>query len=676
MIRIKSCVICLLLVATIIKINIAQDYSVFPIKEQYDGISKKIVGIPTIQNKIPDSDNGDYFGDRTSYLLMSLLRMYEITGDKAYLIRFISFSYIIQEVRNDHNNQSNHPGWVSDTKQMYQDGLIIMAMAEFVSMINDDNTLANTLLPDNTTLHIDSKYFPPYPDNQTYGTYATWLRTRIWQTLNFYTFDPGFWFDDHTCYTNCSNPTNETEPLTLNEQSPFASTLYYYGITDPNNPTSNIFLWKAACIANAYKGSVSDQHCVACKWNGDYDTRFVTELFPNNSYLWKDLGWRSQTCSNRCGPAPDDWEDLAHGRQSLLLPMTIYDKLETSGNLLFDDVDMSYYRNTFVLNVFDGYTNNCPDIHAGIDGDDDITYRDKGDYDGINNAIMIQTALAWMPLYKFDWNGTNVYDILMKLYDCKFRTTISNINCGLGCFGLSEVATAQWDKECPDLTLYNRRVVYDQDFQVKGNLTVDPTATSDTSYADPIITPVEFKFIIAKNVTTNMVSGKSIVFKPETYINKESNFHAYINPSICTSGNNFTNSNVNPKQVINLSSENFTKKSKKESSQIPGVIQQKQVFNQSPATTILYYKNSLSVSPNPFNEMTNINFSLQENCSVTIKIIDQYGVAVSNELNNVQFEEGNYSIKFNGIDLLPGLYCCILQINGLVTQTKKIVLIK
>lgn len=52
---------------------------------------------------------------------------------------------------------------------------------------------------------------------------------------------------------------------------------------------------------------------------------------------------------------------------------------------------------------------------------------------------------------------------------------------------------AQWDKECFNLKIYNRRMVYDQDFVVKNTLVVAPQeqddyySLGDASFAEPVI---------------------------------------------------------------------------------------------------------------------------------------------------------------------------------------------
>jgi hypothetical protein len=669
MIRILTFTSVLIIALTVPNNLNAQDYSQIPLKEQYEDLGQQIISTNTLYSIQPaQENNGNYLGEPASFFLMSLLKMYKITGDKAYLIRFVSFSYIIQMARNDEADPNNHFGWVTSEDAMYQDGLIIMAMAEFVYLVRNNQILSNTLLPSSTIVDIRVDRYPPAQYN-TYGLYASWLGFRVEQTLDYYYC---FWADDYRCYATHSYPGSSDFAQQVNMQAPFGCALFYMGYSDI--PQNADYLHKATYIARHYFGDVNDEsdcYKFLGHWYGNgFNTLHDVYVHQpgNDSYIWWGWGWQPETCASQHGDYHNDYEDLCHGILTLQLPLATHNFLTWSdGAYIFGDDEMTRYRNTFFYNVLYG-NYSCPDIHSGVDGDDHITYRPTWDYDGPNNNIMINASLAWMPFHDFDGSTSDVYTLLMNKYLCYFYETTSNLQFSIGYLGLSDIITAQWEKECTDLTLYNRRVVYDQDFRVKGNLTIDPTATTDTAYADPII-PFDFKFIVYPNVTTNMVSGKSIVLKPETYIDYESNFHAYINSSICTNGKHFTNSNFNMNKNNNLSSGTIVINSKEDTMHLSDYIPPQDI-NKS------YDKNSLSVSPNPFNDLANINFSVKEKCSVTLKIIDQYGIAVFNELNNVQTEKGNYSIKFNGNNLSQGLYYCILQINGQIIQTKKIILIK
>ena len=78
--------------------------------------------------------------------------------------------------------------------------------------------------------------------------------------------------------------------------------------------------------------------------------------------------------------------------------------------------------------------------------------------------------------------------------------------------------------------------------------------------------------------------------------------------------------------------------------------------------------------PNPFNPVTKINFSIQKNGFVTLKVFDVLGREVENLVNENRVA-GNYSVEFNGSNLTSGLYFYRLEANGF-TETKKMLLVK
>jgi len=78
--------------------------------------------------------------------------------------------------------------------------------------------------------------------------------------------------------------------------------------------------------------------------------------------------------------------------------------------------------------------------------------------------------------------------------------------------------------------------------------------------------------------------------------------------------------------------------------------------------------------PNPFNPTTNISYSIPTNGKVSLRIYDVLGKEVANLVNENK-SAGNYTIEFNGTDLVSGIYFYKLQINDFV-ETKKLILMK
>ena len=78
--------------------------------------------------------------------------------------------------------------------------------------------------------------------------------------------------------------------------------------------------------------------------------------------------------------------------------------------------------------------------------------------------------------------------------------------------------------------------------------------------------------------------------------------------------------------------------------------------------------------PNPFNPQTNIEFSIPESGSVTLKVYDMLGKEVD-VLVNDNLSPGNYSTELNASSLPSGTYFYRIS-AGYFTETKKMILIK
>lgn len=78
--------------------------------------------------------------------------------------------------------------------------------------------------------------------------------------------------------------------------------------------------------------------------------------------------------------------------------------------------------------------------------------------------------------------------------------------------------------------------------------------------------------------------------------------------------------------------------------------------------------------PNPFNPVTQIRYSLPENCYVSLKIFDMLGRHVATLLNGYQ-DAGYKSVEFNAAGLTSGIYFCRFQ-TGKFVFVKKMLLAK
>ena len=84
--------------------------------------------------------------------------------------------------------------------------------------------------------------------------------------------------------------------------------------------------------------------------------------------------------------------------------------------------------------------------------------------------------------------------------------------------------------------------------------------------------------------------------------------------------------------------------------------------------------------PNPFNPETTISFSIPKDNKVELSIYNMKGQRI-NELANEYFQSGYYTFLWNGKDesgknLSAGVYLYKLLINGKITETKKLILIR
>jgi hypothetical protein len=79
--------------------------------------------------------------------------------------------------------------------------------------------------------------------------------------------------------------------------------------------------------------------------------------------------------------------------------------------------------------------------------------------------------------------------------------------------------------------------------------------------------------------------------------------------------------------------------------------------------------------PNPFNPSTRIRYGLPEAAHVTIKVFNLMGVEVATLVEEMR-EAGHHEVVFNAGDLVSGTYFYRMDINGVVSQMRKLTLIK
>lgn len=607
--------------------NFAQQ--LYPIKEAYDQTIE-----PYYSNINYNSSSNDWWVSWGG-ILQSYLRMYETTHDKAYLNKFIKHSYGIQLRRS-----STPADWfpiIGQDQRMLYGGSLLNPMAEFVYIVKSDNNLSNTnLLPG----LIPSSLSNPTQTILGYGDYANWLQGRVAQSLDYFISD--FWLDDEDVFTNsafssftfgqnsfCSSGVNPCvncpKWAAINFQAGYAASLFYIGNVDP---LYTDYTAKAEHIVTHFKN-------------------LVIEYYPNQSYTWfhNENQWH---CGNLFR------EDVTHGSMDIQIPLVAY---KLYGNGLYQPSEMNKFAHTFTYNIWDrnnnqGFRNNVYGTNMDCSDDQSLCTGSILIENGPSNFYGPGEVLGWMPLYTFDDFGAepdDIYTVLITqavkllnddpsafLPDNYCASTTHNLSGAQSMCGLSEVTKAQWDKECINLTLFNRDVAYNQDFIVKNKLIIAPQQNFNSpspfssipyytaSVTDPFAEPKIFydngpkdRFIIEPAKTVNMIAGESIELLPGFIAMEGSNFTASINPSVCTDGRMYTgNSNGGNG---NLSS------SIPMDASIKTIGQQAKIKNEAPASVTLV--NAISISPNPNNGISKITITKNNNAIGVkeLKVVDFLG---------------------------------------------------
>ena len=505
-----------------------------------------------------------------SFYLMSLLKMYETTKDKAYLIKSIQMIIDMQEVRNDRCNLDDfptHKGWVrtlevSGGGAMYQDGHASMPMAKLVYLIYDDPSLYTTTLP--AINNIMSNDFGI--SFNTYGQFATWLKEKVKETIQWY-IDNGYWNNAYGFRQSLNHDYGQA----MNLQMGYATALTYIGAVDNNSG----FTEKAEIMASLFYSNV---HLRAGNSISGYlcGEQPVLKLEPNNSYSWFHFGWRElrdERCPNIVGPKVyQDFDDYTSIKEAVnyfvveLQFLFAYNHLNLPNNT-FSDIEMLRFRNTLTQNIYDPNNPN-PNVNVfqnAVDGTLGPVSRgnDTKDFNQTERAV-IRPILGLMPLYQFDDLGTtpNVYDILKGHYKTTVKQGAESWFSGTLTFiGFADLINAQWDKECQSLSLYNRKLVYNQDFSADNILTIEPMAViedfdtagnirflhelGDLPYAEPKTADAIDVFTIEPGITSNITAGTKVVLKPGFHAKAGSHVKIAIDPLLTCSNTSSITSNFN-----------------------------------------------------------------------------------------------------------------------------------
>ncbi len=637
-----------------------------PLKNHYDNLYPNYFSSIQISN---DPQNCYNIGNINSWNLIGLLNMFETNKDKAYLVKFINLVLIIQKNRHDTRGTGSEPLWVNknddlcdlvdhdpDSEPLYFNSMLLFSMAKYVYIVHKEPSLSlySSPLPSgqNNSVTLISQnlldQFQVNPSIITFGDFAKWLGKRVEQSILFILnnyWDDNFGIKGHI-REECNEGGKRTCGTAMNFNSPFAAALLLMGETNSDFGHGNlrsIHLAKSQIIAGLHKSSINLIDGCNCNLSGcaTYNHPVLRLMNNNNnSYFWFHSGWgivKENCVLHPFNPQPkisnytEFVEDVSHGAMDLWFVRACYEaQLAPCNNCTpyFTLTEMERFRNTLTKNIY--YTDNTGGhFHNAVNGANN-QIANSNCTQNCPPDLFWGEVLDWMPLYKFDNSSSpKVYDILMNHTIGLIQNPTTRFLSGAQSYlGFSEVVKAQWDKECVDLSMRNRKLVYDQDFTIKGRLVIDPSVpntllNSTASFADPIINTPDFT--IEPGVTCNMKAGGGIILKPGFKAKQGSQFKARHVPSNCSSENELR---IYP--------------------DVPG----NPVLENSPTKDLF----SISVNPNPGSGifLVSTNQTSAENKTISFELFNSGGLRVflftaqegqTMEINLSEFSTGLYFLS-------------------------------
>lgn len=330
---------------------------------------------------------------------------------------------------------------------------------------------------------------------------------------------------------------------------------------------------------------------------------------------------------------------------------------------IISPTDMVRFNNTFTQNIYDGNGN----FKNAVNGNNGPICAGGTNCNPKNPPINYfrKRVMSYMMLAQFDvyTNTTpNVYEVLMNHYSTDILgNPNASYTSGQDSRGHAYMVKEQWKRECTNLTLYNRKMVYNQDFFAKNDLTVLPGGRNGFTYAAPKNTNVNSpdyfvtnEFRVEPNVTVNMQAENRIELNPGFTAEYGSNFIAEIEPTLCSSSGArmaTPNNNQNEKNGNNAEvSEEIVEQT----------------------ISVIEVQNMMIVAPNPIKDKAVISFSIIADANITLQIFDIYGRLISTEIPQKAFQKGMHQVIINANKYKSGIYLCKLFVNNEVL-TQKIV---
>jgi hypothetical protein len=551
---------------------------------------------------------------------------------------------------------------------MYRDGNAIAPMAEFAFRMRYDAdfaSIANLPLPTYTDMYSNNPYginnnskWPPNSIASTYSyaiysDYANWLGNEVVQTLQYYITN-NYW-DNLLGFKQ--KPTN-TVPIQINQQAGFATAMFYLGAyyVGTSSTISTSYLQKSAFIAMKYKGTVEVKIKETNFWGNEVCNDDVQDIFKvydatTNAYTWHTNGWEKHRdpMESATGCLQNEttgyFEDISHATVTISFPLACYEyQQQFWGQTFFTSTDMQRFANTLTHLLYFVEGNGDTNFYFSVNTGDNACYICTFGGNAAVNYSNRHAALAFAPFENYD-TYSSLYSLLMDYYSNTLDADNTNLSEGNHYLGLAELCQLQWQKECVNLTLHNRDLTYNQDFNAKNKLIISPSVSNANSFADPITT--DNKFIIRNGVTANFTAGETIELLPGFETELGSNVSFSITPNQCTDGNRYathtttnTDTTVTPTQPVATNIVNG-RGIKNTTTQTTPTKEETHIPNQ----------NQFLLYPNPVK--TNITAILPSNKNAIVSITDVLGNIVQektyfNEINTINLADltnGLYSIK-------------------------------
>jgi hypothetical protein len=627
-------------------------------------------------------------------LVESLLVMYETTHDKAYLHWAMDLSVHWISMRGIEPGSLSPFAWnqglplidpvlSAETYSPHNPSLIIWAMSHLCHIILiEESTILCAQNFDPVLLEKYGSTLPTLPQN-TYGYFADWLVHRLVESMDF--LITNFWLGPDKGFRDASG----FAPGAINQQSSFGAALFYLGHLSNSSPCFGnsatysglqSYLDKATNIATlftepflvcdfALSGFLTTCDPTTCENQLPFVSSPSSQSFwwyidgygvPRSSCFNQDVVDRAEWLNFSMNPDEDGvrfYEDISHAVRTMYFPIVCEkNNFSSQGNHFFALGDMQKFANTFKNVIWNSNQNKCYPNVRGI-GYEHYTKSTAGcetPYCELGDPVLTWDAMTWASLHPYD-NTSNhsLYNITKQILGQQLQIAGpgSWINGGR-VHGFSHVTNAQWAYDCVDVTLYNRKLNYNQDLFAPHDLTIHPTAEDCyhqlgmNSFAAPIIQ--SDNFTVEPNVTANISAGNKIVIKGEVHFKAGSEVRLFIDPALnnCFTGGRYANSTeteTNQTSILSMNQQRLLEEQNNLSASISPSTEH------SPAL-----KFDVQLSPNPVEEICTLTLSLPQESNLFIQLFEINGRIIKTESSKQLKGYSNYPLNFS--ELKSGLY--------------------